>query len=271
VALPQSALEEMGMRLGFVGTGVITEAVIRGLCRAEHAISSILVSPRNELTAARLAESFPNLRIGASNQDVVDGSDLVFLAVRPQVAEEVVRSLRFRPGQSAVSFIPTIAPATLAEWINQPIEMTHAIPLPFLADGLGATVIYPPRERIADLFRQSGSVIEVASLEHLNLFFAASAVMGTHFGIMETIARWLEAKGIPYADARIYLEQLHAGLSRVAAAKSELSFSDLRTEFSTRGGLNEQMYQLFEEQGGGRALLDGLEAVLQRVCASGAS
>jgi pyrroline-5-carboxylate reductase len=253
------------MRLGFVGTGVITEAVVKGLYRAGHPFSSVLVSPRNKSTANRLTKSFPNLAIGASNQDVVDGSDLVFLAVRPQIAEDVIRSLRFHSGQKVVSFIATVAPGSLADWINQPIQTTHAIPLPFLADGLGTTVIYPPGKEIADIFRRMGSVIEAQTLEQFDLFFTASALMGTHFGILETIARWLEAKGISYFEARIYLEQLIAGLSHATASRRELSFSDLQDEFSTRGGLNEQMYHLFEQHEGTRALAIGLEAILQRV------
>lgn len=49
--------------------------------------------------ASRLADKFPIVRVGADNQDVVDSADIVFLAIRPQIAEEVITELRFRADQ----------------------------------------------------------------------------------------------------------------------------------------------------------------------------
>ena len=43
------------MKLGFIGTGVITEAIVVGLMEAEFPLSEIVVSARGAATAARLA------------------------------------------------------------------------------------------------------------------------------------------------------------------------------------------------------------------------
>ncbi|MFB2608410.1 NAD(P)-binding domain-containing protein, partial [Rhizobium phaseoli] len=85
--------------IGFVGTGAITEAMVRGLLAAPAYASEVHVSPRSAHIAATLAEEFAAVRIAGDNQIVVDRSDMVFLAIRPQLAEEVVRALSFRKGQ----------------------------------------------------------------------------------------------------------------------------------------------------------------------------
>ncbi len=253
------------MKLGFVGTGAITEAVVTGLMKSRSDISAVVVSPRSTHVAARLTEMFPVVRVGADNQDVVDSADIVFLAVRPQIAEEVVKELRFREQQQVVSLIAAVQIDALASWIGVPVTITRTIPLPFVAELRGATAIYPPNDQIADLFSSLGTAVQAKDLKQYNLFGAASALMATYFGLLETSARWLEAEGMSYDQASLYLKQLFGGLSHVTDASKEQSFEAMASEFSTKGGLNEQVFTEFTENGGTKALTLALESVLKRI------
>jgi hypothetical protein len=82
--------------LGFVGTGAITHAMVSGLCKAREAPETIWVSPRNHQISSGLGAAFSNVRVGISNQDVLDCADTIVLAVRPQIARTVIESLVFR-------------------------------------------------------------------------------------------------------------------------------------------------------------------------------
>lgn len=95
-------------RLGFIGTGTITEAIVTGLVSREMPVPEIAVSPRAAKTAESLAALSAKVTVAVDNQHVVDAADMLFLAVRPNVAEEVVRTLRFRSSQQVVSLIATI-------------------------------------------------------------------------------------------------------------------------------------------------------------------
>ncbi|MBA8902998.1 pyrroline-5-carboxylate reductase [Phyllobacterium sp. P30BS-XVII] len=253
------------MKLGFVGSGAITEAVITGLMKSRSDISAIVVSPRSAHIASRLAAKFPVVRVGTDNQDVVDSAEIVFLAVRPQIAEEVIAELRFREHMQVVSFIAAVQIEALASWIKVPVTITRTIPLPFVAELQGATAIYPPNELIADLFSPLGTAVQARDLKQYNLFGAASALMATHFGLLETSARWLEAEGMSYDQASSYLRQLFGGLSHVTGASQAQSFEEMASEFSTKGGLNEQVFTEFTGNGGTKALTLALESVLRRI------
>lgn len=254
-----------GLTFGFVGTGTITEAVITGLCKTEFAGNRIAVSPRSETIARRLAERHANVMVGDSNQDVIDRSDLVFLAIRPQIAEEVVRELRFRPDHHVVSFIAATPLDKLAVWIDQPVRLTQAVPLPFVADLLGATAIYPPDESVAGIFSALGTAVEVKSKREYDLLAAGSAVMATYFGILNTVSGWLEDKGLSKDATGAYLRQLFSGLANAAQTKPDATFHTLIEEHSTKGGLNEQVLTDFLAGGGGRALADALDRVFERI------
>ena len=84
------------MKIGFIGTGAITTAMVEGLCKTENPPTDIVVSPRNKKKAEKLAARFDNVRIADNNQIVVDECDCIVLAVVPQIAEAVLRELHFR-------------------------------------------------------------------------------------------------------------------------------------------------------------------------------
>lgn len=225
---------------------------------------NIILSPRGAGVAADLAGRFPGVTVADSNQAVVDQSELVVLSIRPQIVADVVQALRFRPDQKILSLVAATQIDTLRRWIGVDVPVVRAIPLPFVASRLSVTPIYPADAQVADLFNRLGTVVECQSQKEFDLLAVGSALMGSYFGILETAQAWLAQQGLPEPAARAYLAGLFANLGTVAEA-SPLPFADLRGEYSTRGGLNEQMFRVFSDQGGTPALRTALEEVMKRV------
>lgn len=253
------------MTLGFVGTGTITEAVVTGLGKTRFRDTPIVVSPRSESVAAHLAETNQNVSIALGNQDVLDRSDLVFVSVRPQIAEEVVRALRFRPSHHVISFVAATPLDRLLAWIDQPVQLSQAIPLPFVADLQGATAIHPPDEVSNAVFSALGTAVQVESKREFDLLAVVSSIMGAYFGILDATSTWLESQGLPRAAGDAYLRQLFSGLAHAARSKPAASFDELVGEHSTKGGLNEQVLEDFRSFGGMAALQQALGRVLARI------
>src|SRR5919109_1355759 len=168
------------MRLGFVGTGAITSAIVTGLNAAGAGRDTILVSPRNAGVAAALAAKFSNITVAASNQAVLDVSDVVMLAVRPQVAAEVLSHIRFRPDHHVISLMGIVPLKKVAALVSPAAQVTRTIPLPLVADRRGPTVIYPPDPVAAQIFDRLGTTIEAASLDQLDAFSATTATMAPY-------------------------------------------------------------------------------------------
>ena len=253
------------MKVGFVGTGAITEAMVTGMLSGSPLASEIIISPRNADVAAKLAEKFPAVRIAADNQAVVDASEILFLAIRPQVAEDVVRALIFPEGQVVVSVIAAVDRDTLIEWIDRNVRLTQAIPLPFVTERDGVTAIYPPDRDVASLFSSLGTAVECETRKEYDLLAAASAMMATYFGILDRATGWLTEKGMPERTARAYVAPLFASLSQTALKFTEIPFEDMSREFATKGGLNEQVLSDFDRNGGMAALTAALDRVLIRI------
>src|ERR1044072_4562069 len=127
------------MRLGFIGTGAITQAVVTGLLRFDFPLERISLSPRNAQTAAALAALDKRVQGCASNQDVLEASDVVCLAVVPQIAADVLSELHFDARHHVVSFIAGISIDEVRRLAPAPGQGGRAVTLPAGGGGKGST------------------------------------------------------------------------------------------------------------------------------------
>lgn len=250
--------------LGFVGTGTIASAIVEGL-RAAGVQTPILLSPRNAEMAARLAARHADVRVAETNQAVLDGSGMVMLAVRPQIVDEVLPTLRFRPDHHVVSLIATVSLDRLRAATAPAGRITRAVPLPAVALRRGPTAIFPGDDRVRALFDQLGSAIVLEEEPEFDLFSAATATMASYFAFAGTIARWMERGGVDPGKARAFTGQMLDGL---AATGSGRTFAELADEHQTRGGINEQVVRQVAPDGFIPTLDAALDDVLARLRAT---
>ncbi|SIT43258.1 NADP oxidoreductase coenzyme f420-dependent [Paraburkholderia ribeironis] len=228
------------MRIGFVGTGGITRAIVTGLLKAGAGIEAIAVSNRNAHIAKDLAALHPKVRVCGSNQQVLEASDVVCLAVRPQVARDVIRELDFAQTHRVISFIPGLRTDELARLIPHVAGIARAVPLPAVEQRIGTTSVYPPDDAACELFSTIGTVVEVESEDQFDCLHAATATMASYFAFMQSQADWLIAKGLPPEKARSFLSSYCAGMAH-RAEHTDYSFPELIQHSITPGGINEKV------------------------------
>ena len=188
-------------KIGFVGTGTMSSAMVRGLSTLAQPPSQIIVSPRNADKAAALQQEFPSIvSSGTSNQDVLDRSDLVFLGVLPRLAEEVCSALQFDAHHTVISLISTAPLASLREWCA-PSEVGRAIPLPPVALHKGATILSPPLPLSVQVFSALGTAVPVETEEQMKKMMPVTGLMGQFYAQQRSTQDWLKRQGIPEETA----------------------------------------------------------------------
>ena len=250
--------------LGFIGTGVITSAIVRGLCTLSECPFRIVVSPRSASVASDLAQRFSQVSIAGSNQDVLDQADAVFLAVRPQIADEVLRELQFREDHHVVTMIATYARAQIEAMVRPARRVVRAVPQPTVASHRGPTAIFPADPLVAAIFGPLGRAVEVETEREYQMLLTASAAMSSHFACLDAIENWLAIGQVPPLRSREYLAMMFAGLGDVPL-NSAASFPQLIEMFQTRGGLNEQYSEQLRAAGVFGHYATALEAVHARI------
>ncbi len=220
------------MRVGFLGTGEITAAMVRGLKGQGH---RILVSPRNAAMAATLAAEVPEVAI-ALNEQVVEGSDVVFLCLLARVAAEVLPSLPFRAGQSVISVMVDAPIATLRQLCAPVTDIAITIPLPPITTGGCPLPVYPASPALDALFGEKNLILPQPSEVALNAHLGASALCSPILDQLLTATEWLAGHTGNPAAAEAYIAAMIRGYLPERAAEGDLA--EALKKLSTEGGLN---------------------------------
>lgn len=252
------------MRIGFIGTGAIAKAVVLGLLRSGIAVDNITLSPRGKATAAELALLDERVRVGASNQEVLDASDVVCLAVVPQIAGEVLRELKFDHRHHVMSFIAGIPIGTMEGLVYPAGKLVRVIPLPAVAQGKGSTAICPPDAIAKTLFSALGKAVEVEDEHQYDALQAVTATMASFYAVLESQAAWLVRQGLKYDAARAFLSGYCVGLAH-ETTRTEGAFAPMIEGVMTPGGLNEQLHAELTRRGGYAHYQEALDRVLMRI------
>src|SRR5258708_4965995 len=122
------------MQLGFIGTGEITSSIVTGLSSSGMLAHSIWLSPRNSAIANGLANRFQGISVASCNQEVLDHSDTIVIAVKPSAAITIVSEWSRTSWLQDATDIPwkrLASPLAIAElrgdnqmeWANMPDEL----------------------------------------------------------------------------------------------------------------------------------------------------
>ena len=227
------------MKIGFIGTGKITSSIIYGIYKSKLKISKIYISPRNKSIAKKLSKKFKAVKIAKNNQEIIDNSSLIFLALTPTVGLKILNTLKFTSAKKIISFIATISLSSLKK-LTKNKNIVRAIPLPPIEIKKGPIVVCPPNKIAKSFFSHLGSVIEVKSEQVCNKFWSTSALMAPFYELLKVSTDWLVSKGVDQSKATSYVTELFLGLSQDAVNKKSNGLKNLVAESQTLKGLNEQ-------------------------------
>jgi pyrroline-5-carboxylate reductase len=249
---------------GVLGVGSIAAAIVAGLCDGVADPPEVVLSPRNTVRSADLAERYATVRVAEDNQAVVDAADVVVVCLLPDNAAEVLAGLRFRPGQGVVSAVAGIPVAHLGELVAPATEVSRSVPLPAVTTRESVTPVHPGGPAAEELFARLGGSMAVEDEMAFESIAAASATVAAYFGYLGAIAGWLGSRGIPEDGARRYVAATFAALAGELGAPDP-DFSALANAHATPGGLNEQFARDLGAAGVYDAVRAGLDAVLARI------
>lgn len=256
----------MSFTLGIVGTGHISSALVIGLCTSKAPPKRILVSPRNAETAARLAARFPSIvSVAASNQVVVDGSDWVVLSIRPQIAQEVVTALTFKPGQTVLSLVAPIALDWIDEAVKPGVLASRFLIMPPVERRLGPVAFYPPDAEVEKLMALVGTPVPLREKRDLLTIWSLTALLAPFFHLVASSADWAARHGVDPDTARAYAVSMFESIAIVAATPGALPPRLLATHAQTKGGLNEQAMNELTAKAWFEHVQTALDGILKRL------
>lgn len=191
--LPAAAAQP---RIGFIGTGTMSSAMVRGLSTLDPPMRTITISPRGARNAGQLAIEFMGtVTVATDNQQVLDLSDVIFIGILPEITSATLTALRFEPHHIVISMVAIGAPLrSLKQWCAPASQIVRAIPLPAVAHHAGATVLAPPHPVARELFGALGTVVPLVDEEALTKMMPVTALAGHVYAQQRATQQWLQAQ-----------------------------------------------------------------------------
>ena len=253
------------MRIGFIGTGVITSAIVTGLCTLPETTGPILVSPRNKEKAEKLTKTFANVNLAATNQEVIDHSDIVVLAILPQQKEAILSELDFNEDQTIVNLLAGVTNDEVSTIVSPAKRLIRAVPLPCVAQHVGPIAIYPADEIGKRVFGPLGTVVAVNQESQLETLSIITSLMAPYYALIETVVNWSSQEGVDRKKAADYTASMFAALSVMSQEVEDGNLEILVNESMTAGGLNERAMETIQKDGGFNPWEMALESVKQKL------
>ena len=253
------------MKLGFIGTRKITSSVVTGICRSKISFKKIILSPRNRNVAKRLKREFKRVSIANNNQEIVNSCNWIFLAITPTVGQKIIKNLKFKAGQTIVSFISTMTLPQLKKAIKVKATIVRAIPLPPISLKKGPVPMFPPNKKVKNFFNKLGTTIEISNEKLSKNFWSTSGMMAPFYELLNIMSNWLVKRGVKRDKAQKYITSLFVALSQDAVVNSNKDLKHLVKESQTSKGLNEQGVRELRKAGFYRATEKTLNSILKRL------
>jgi len=255
-------------RIGFIGSGNMAEAIIKGLISTGTAEPSrIIISDRMEARLVHMAGAY-EVKISNSNAEAARESDVIFIAVKPPDVPGVLRAIapefnevppaKEGAGKLLISIAAGVTTTSILDslregGLNLPfIPIIRAMPNIPVTLGEGMTALVPGTGADARDIETAGrlfsSVGRVLTIDDEGLLDAVTAISGSgpayFFYFMEALLRAGEKAGLSDDTARALVLQTAAGAAEMAV-KSGKGLEELRRMVTSPGGTTEAAIKVF--------------------------
>ena len=253
------------MKLGFIGTGQISKAVINGILKSKIKYSKIYISKRNLKISSELSKKSKKIIVVKDNQEILNKANWVFLGVTPTVGNKILKNLKFKSSQTIINFISTIGTSQLKKYIKVKAKIVRALPLPPIALRKGPVPICPANKKVKNFFNHLGTAVEISNEKLFTNLWCMTAMMAPFYENLNTLSEWLSNKGLNKVDAQKYVTSLFFAMSEDAVANSKKDLRILIKNSQTPGGLNEQALNQLRRSGFYRLLNSTANSILKRL------
>lgn len=245
------------MKMLFVGGGNMAAALIGGLIARGAAAADIVVVDPSEAQRESLATRFAVTGIPAVEPEVVAGSGLIVMAVKPQQMREAATALAESiSGQLVVSVAAGIRASDLSRWLGGHRRIVRAMPNTPALIGLGVTGLAAPADLASGdralAERILGSVGTTVWVEDESKLDAVTAIGGSGPAYVFLFIEALEAAavklGLSPAQARALALGTVSGAAQLAAQSAEPP-ATLRERVTSKGGTTAAALAEFESAG----------------------
>lgn len=245
----------MNKKIAFIGAGNMAISLIKGLLASGYDVTKIIATSPSESNRQQVMQSV-GVRCIESNIEAITQSDIVVLAIKPQVLASVCSNIEdtvIKHNPLVISVAAGIRSTDINRWLGGNCAVVRCMPnTPSMiqtgATGLFANSLVSTEQKsdAENILRAVGLAVWVDSDEDID---SVTALSGSgpayYFLFMESMQQAAENMGLDKKTAKLLTIQTAFGAAKMAL-ESAYSCEDLRKKVTSPNGTTEQAIKSFE-------------------------
>lgn len=260
------------MNIGFIGVGGMAQAIIGGLLNAKtFAPAEIVVHSHREESYLSYAQAH-DLVAAKSNQAVAAASDLIVLAVTPNVAPAVLAEIKdeLTTDKTLISIVAGLSLADIAAITGAGLPTLRTLPNVNVEVGAGMTAVAANAALTGDrlkaalrVFNTIGSTTTLGE-DQFGVFSALAGSSPAYIDFfIDSLSRAGVKHGLTKAQATAIAAQATLGSAKMVLKGDKIPF-ELIDQVSSPGGSTVAGLLAMEEAGLMTAVVKGIDATIKR-------
>jgi len=259
-------------RIAFIGCGNMGSALISGILSSGFVNRDSLIATDirpERLDYIRAKEEISTTR---NNREAVQKSDVIVLAVKPQVVDEVLSEIKavVTEDKVIISIAAGITTAYIEEGIGKKVPVVRVMPNTPVLVKMGASAISPGKyagEEEEAIAEQMMSKVGIVTKVPENMLDVITALSGSGpayiFYIIESLVGAGIEMGLSEDDARTLVNHTVLGAARMVMETGE-SPQVLRARVTSPGGTTEAALKHLDTKGFQKILIDAVKKAAKR-------
>ena len=243
--------------IGFIGAGNMATALISGLINSDQSASKIIASSPEQEHLEKLSKDF-GIKTTNNNLEIVDNSDIVILAVKPNIVQAVIDEIKDVATHKDILIISIAAGVKIEKIESQlgsPMRVIRAMPNTPASIMEGVTAICANSNAQSNDIENAKLLFEcVGKITHINEkdidIFTALIGSGPAyiFYLIESLLDSSKNLHLPEQEKKDLLASMISGAANLVLNSDE-SPNVLRKKVTSPGGVTQTAIEEFESEG----------------------
>ena len=260
------------MKLGFIGCGNMAQAMIKGIVSKEILKPEDVFASDAYKPGLELANAMYGITAAQSNTEVVENADIIVLAVKPYLYEELAAEIKplLKPEQIVVTIAPGKTLSWMAQQLGENVKVVRSMPNTPSMVGEGMTGVCHNKlvtkeeiDEVCRIMRGFGRV-EIVPEYLMDVVVAVSSSSPAYvFMFIEAMADAASADGMPRAQAYEFAAQAVLGSAKMILESDEHPWS-LVDKVCSPGGTTIEGVTSLQKDGFENSVIGAVQAAFDK-------
>ena len=260
-------------KIGFIGCGNMASAIIRGLVSGGFPASQLCVSNSSAEKLKQLSLE-TNMQTTSNNREVADFSDVLVLAIKPQVLPQVCEQLKDinLTHKLIISIAAGITTDKIAEYLAQSPSIIRAMPNTPATIAKGATGLFANQQSSQSQKECAQSIFNAIGIsewvDNESLIDVVTAISGSSpayvYILLESMIEQAVNQGLDQTTARNLATQAVLGAAELVQTQPQKALKELRQQVTSPNGTTAAAIDSFEQHDFSNIIKQAVAAAVAR-------